>query len=490
MFEPGERQQRTIETDELRGMQRTIETSATKNGSACRVSDRKRGRHAEHGEQLHETLGHATQRKPRVLMRSRRESVTGQIGCDDSEERRELGENIAERMRRRPSAMHEQTHRTLAGILHVPSKTRRIDETTVLPVGPVDAFALPIRSPQTAHEISCCSTMCAMIRRLLMGLGATLALVTVVFFLGPVYSLDTRDASLDVPQQTEALERWLETSEQRYDDIIPGTEKHIRWAHADRRRTPLSVIYLHGYTATRQEVDPLCDELGEALGANVFYTRLAGHGRNPRAMGEVSGNDWLRDAREALEVGRVLGERVIVVGTSTGGTLALWLAERQESSPIVSLVLISPNLGPRARSSELLIGPWGAELLKLLQGEEYRWTPHNAEQAKYWTWQYPSRALLPMMALVRVVRESPIENIRTPTLVIYSPNDRVVNTQEILKAHARLGSTVKPLIAVENSGDPSNHVLAGRILSPNETPRLREQILEFVRALPEVTDTS
>lgn len=319
-----------------------------------------------------------------------------------------------------------------------------------------------------------------MIRRLLIGLVGLLTLTALAYVAGPVHTLDTRETPIELPREADALVRWLEQSEQRYGDVVEGTEKRIRWAHEDRRKTSLSIIYLHGYTATRQEVDPLCDELAEALGANVFYTRLTGHGRPPLAMGEVRGSDWLRDAREALEIGRLIGERVIVVGTSTGGTLALWLAQRKEASAVAAQVLISPNFGPRSRSGELLAGPWGAQLLQQLVGDEYRWTPHNDEQAKYWTWKYPSRALLPMMAIVREVRDSPIESIRQPTLVIYSPNDRVVSAEEILEAHKRLGASIKPIIAVDRSGDPSNHVLAGRILAPNDTSRVRDWILKFI----------
>lgn len=325
--------------------------------------------------------------------------------------------------------------------------------------------------------------MRTMIRRLLVVLAASLALLGVAYLAGPLYTLDTRTRANEIPTDPMTLERWLAAGEQGLGDVVEGAEKTIRWAHADRRRTALSIIYLHGYTATRQEVDPLCDELAAAIGANVYYTRLAGHGRNPAAMGEVTGTDWLQDARDALAIGRRLGDRVIVVGTSTGGTLALWLAAReargQETASIAAQVLLSPNLGPRARKSELLTGPWGAELLSLLVGKEYVWQPVNAEHARYWTWRYPARALLPMMALVRLVRESPLEDIRIPSLVFYAPDDEVVSTERIIEAHARLGAAVKPLIAIEGSSDPSNHVLAGRILAPADTDRVRRRILDF-----------
>lgn len=321
--------------------------------------------------------------------------------------------------------------------------------------------------------------MRSMIRRLLRILAGTLALLAILYLAGPAYELDTRTHPTAMPRDPAALERWLQDTEASLGDVVPGAEKTIRWAHQDRRRTPLALVYLHGYTGTRQEVDPLCDELATALGANVYYTRLAGHGRNPAHMGAVTGNDWLQDTRDALEIGRLIGERVIVVGTSTGGTLALWLAQQPYAAAIAAQVLISPNLGPRARQSELLTGPWGAELLSLLVGDEYRWTPTNADHARYWTWRYPARALLPMMAVVRTVRDSQLERIRIPTLVLYAPDDRVVNTAKIIEAHARLRTKIKPLITIEDSKDPAHHVLAGRILAAADTARVRGKIIDF-----------
>ncbi len=321
--------------------------------------------------------------------------------------------------------------------------------------------------------------MRSMIRRLLSILAGTVALLAILYLAGPVYELDTRTHPSAMPHDPATLERWLQDVEAKLGDVVPGAEKTVRWAHPDRRRTRLAIVYLHGYTATRQEVDPLCDELGAALDANVYYTRLTGHGRNPATMAEVNGTDWLQDARDALEIGRLIGERVIIIGTSTGGTLALWLAQQPQAAAIAAQILISPNLGPRAPQSELLTGPWGAALLSLMVGDEYRWTPANAKHSRYWTWRYPSHALLPMMAVVRAVRDSQLERIRTPTLLLYSPDDRVVSIDRMFEAHARLGAKIKPLIVIEGSQDPSHHVLAGRILAAADTARVRGKIIDF-----------
>lgn len=48
---------------------------------------------------------------------------------------------------------------------------------------------------------------------------------------------------------------------------------------------------------------------------------------------------------------------------------------------------------------------------------------------------------------------------------------------------ARFGSTNKKLIPIEKSQNPSNHVLAGDILAPNDTPKIEEMILDFVSPL-------
>lgn len=321
-------------------------------------------------------------------------------------------------------------------------------------------------------------------RLLLLAVVALVALPVLAYVAGPVYRVDARITAPSLPAaggDAAALEPWLAAAESRFPDIVPGAEKTIVWAHADRRRTPLAVVYLHGYTATRQEVAPLCDRLAAALGANLFYTRLTGHGRAPAALGEASAEDWLRDAAEALAIGRALGERVVVVGTSTGGTLALWLAQRPEAADIAAQILVSPNLGPRDERSTLLAGPWGYQLQRLLIGEEYRWQPANERQAKYWTWKYPARALVPMMALVRSVRDSPLEDIRVPTLVIHSPKDSVVSPARIEAAYARLGAPVKRLVKVEDSEDRAHHVLAGDILAPAGTAALLAPMLAFLR---------
>jgi esterase/lipase len=279
------------------------------------------------------------------------------------------------------------------------------------------------------------------------------------------------------------LDQYLAQAEARYSDIVPGTEKTIIWANADKSKTPLSIVYLHGYSASRQETSPLSEQIASQLGANLYYTRLTGHGRSDAAMMEATVNDWLNDAVEAVEIGKRLGDKVIVVGSSTGGTLANWLAEQPNTLEVVAYVLMSPNYAPRDGMSEVLTWPWGGQMAEMLIGTNFSWAPANERQARYWRHSYPSKALVTMMGLVKFVRESKLENIRTPVLVIYSPKDNVINVQKIERAYERMGSRVKSIRPIMHNVNQENHVLAGDILAPENTPLVAKLILDFVSPL-------
>jgi len=318
-------------------------------------------------------------------------------------------------------------------------------------------------------------------RFVLVGIAVTLVLA-VVFASGPRQSLvyGLRDVAL--PQDLDA---YLHASEARVQDIRPGTEKTIVWADpATKRRTPLALVYLHGFSASRQEIVPVCDRLARQLGANLFYTRLTGHGRDSAAMAEVSVERLLQDTFEALAIGRRLGERVVVVGTSTGATLATWLIANGHDRDVAAAVMISPNLGLRDPMSELLLWPWGRQIAHLVVGPTWRWQPVNEKHGRFWTSEFPVSALLPMFGLVQLARTSDLEKVSVPVLVFYSPQDRIVDSGAVEKHFARFGSPAKRLIEIKEPGSAQRHVLAGDILSPGNTDHVVDRTIEFIAGLP------
>ncbi len=280
------------------------------------------------------------------------------------------------------------------------------------------------------------------------------------------------------------LDQYLATSEARFKDITPGAEKKIVWAAESGQQTPLSIIYLHGFSATRQELAPLTELVAAHFQANVFYPRLTGHGRNGNAMLEGNVPRWLADTSEAYAIGKRLGERVMVIANSTGATLATWLAWQATDGRLAANILLAPNFSPRDPMARLLTWPCAHLLARVLVGKQRHWEPDNALHARYWTYAYPSRALVPMMKLVTLVERLDKGKIKTPTQIIYSPQDQVISCRAIEQTFAQLGSPCKMLVPYLDAEDPRQHILAGDILSPGATRPLSKMICRFFENTP------
>lgn len=318
-------------------------------------------------------------------------------------------------------------------------------------------------------------------RMLLLGLIVVLVVLLLLFLLGPRVGADTT-IRFDPAAIGDDLDAYLAAGEARFDDIRPGLEKRIVWADAQKRRTPIALVYVHGFSASSGELAPVPERVAARLGANLFLTRLAGHGRTGAALAEASVNDWINDYAEAVAIGRRIGEDVVVMATSTGGGLATWAAAQPElAEDVDGLVLVSPNYGLQADGAWLLTMPWGGMLAELALGPERGFEPLNEEHARLWTTRYPTRALLPMAAVTELAAATPVEDIRIPALFIYSPDDAIVRPGLIEERIARWGAETEVLV-VDESGDPSSHVLAGDALSPSTNEMVVERVTGWIKA--------
>lgn len=320
-------------------------------------------------------------------------------------------------------------------------------------------------------------------RRIVIVILVLLAALVLLFLLGPRVPVDTR-ITFDPSTIGDDPEAYLERTEGKVPGIREGLEKEIIWAdpmiHA---KTPISIVYIHGFSASKGEVRPLPDEVADELDANLFYTRLTGHGQDGAAMATASVHDWLNDYAEAIAIGREIGDKVVVIATSTGAALAVEAATQAGASDgVVAMALISPNFGIRATGSELLTLPWGKQMAELVIGKEYSFTPRNALQEQLWTTRYPSSALLPMAALTKLARNAPVENIKIPALFIFSDSDRVTR-QELTREIAARWGAYHELVPVEGTGDSDNHVIAGDALSPSTTQFLAQRIEVWIKAV-------
>ena len=323
------------------------------------------------------------------------------------------------------------------------------------------------------------------------------ALIAVLVAMGGIWALAPRAevnrsvaaeamaaAVADVPE-VAVLEGWLAAREGQVPNLREGAEKRVIWAGAPGAVTPLSVVYLHGFSSSSEELRPVPDRVAAALGANLHFARLRGHGRDGSAMGEATAEAWLSDVAQAVEIGRRIGARVVVLATSTSGTLMALQAEANGAEGVAGLALISPNFEVNDPGAFLLEWPGARWWAPWLVGRERVVQPRQPGQADHWTLRYPFRAVFATAAVVRAARGIDYDSLRVPALFLTDPADRVVVAAASDAVAARWGGPVTRITYEMGLGDdPFAHIIAGDIMSPGQTDRAVADILGWIETLP------
>jgi esterase/lipase len=257
--------------------------------------------------------------------------------------------------------------------------------------------------------------------------------------------------------------------------ITEGAEKAFLWQNLNNpQKTEYAILYLHGFSASRKEVEPLPQLLAKHYQANLYLNRLTSHGQKKDLFKDVLYSDWINDVEKDLQIAQQIGEKVIILATSTGATLATYLAT-QYPDKIHGLIFLSPLFGAADGKSELLTNSiFGPLMLKLFLGEFREWVPENELQGKYWKHYYYSRAVRELVYLVQEVRSLDLESIQTPSCWYYTDKDEVVSVKKLLNAYNRFGSIQKSIL---NFKEAKGHVLAGDILNPAGTAPLLQEII-------------
>jgi esterase/lipase len=286
------------------------------------------------------------------------------------------------------------------------------------------------------------------------------------------------------------LDSYLKKNESAIAKLRPGLEKAIIWNGEKGVKTPLSFIYLHGYSASRGETAPLMETVAMNLNANLFYSRFKAHGlADGEAFAHVTAQDWIDDAREAMAIGKRIGDQVVIVGMSTGALPAFQLvvedqqssdAKPGERSKTAALVLLSPNYRPANVLSRFLSGPLGRYLVPKFLGDYHSFSAENEAHAILWTPRTHVGGLFAMMDLVEQVAKMNLAKISVPTLTVFTSKDEVVNVALIRSRHAEIGASIKRIVDLPQA---TRHELAGNALAPEAVAPAAAVIEDFVRGL-------
>lgn len=319
------------------------------------------------------------------------------------------------------------------------------------------------------------------IKRFFKGFIFLVLLLVVVYFLGP--KVEKPDLSTVLPEISNnlgILENTIKQNEDAIANIKLDNESRIVWYDSIPKKTEYAFVYLHGWSASHEEGAPLHEQLGKRYGANVYLPRLAGHGLyEDEAMLNLTATELFNSAKEALAVAKQLGKKVIVMGTSTGGTLALYLAYQHPE--IEGLLLYSPNIELFDESAKLLSGPWGIQLAKAITGSDYHQFEADSIKQNYWTTKYRLEALAHLQVLMdETMQPKVFAEVKQPTFLGYyykneEEQDNVISIPALLEMYDQLGvdDKLKRKIAFPEVKD---HVMTSHITSKDFEAVKRETI--------------
>jgi len=182
----------------------------------------------------------------------------------------------------------------------------------------------------------------------------------------------------------------------------------------------LGVLLLHGFTSSVKTVDGLVPHL-EAAGIPYRMPVLRGHGGHYQDLAGVGAAEWYGDAEAALLDLAQEVDKVVVVGLSMGGLVALNLA-MAHADKIAGTVTLAAAL--RFRNPLAPVAPLLAPVVKswpspaAIHDQSLRHTSENYTR-------FPTDAFGSLLAYAKET-EAKLSQVTTPVCVVHSKRDQVI----------------------------------------------------------------
>jgi len=197
------------------------------------------------------------------------------------------------------------------------------------------------------------------------------------------------------------------------------------------------VLFIHGFTGGPLEVRPLVNFLKMKTDWQLAIPTLPGHGIRLN-LEKGSADSWLMEAELALKKLQKEVDRVIVVGFSMGGLIAMYLALRYKIDKLVLLSAAAKYLSPRILLKEMRIMLVKPFLTKYPPNTFYHLYEYKFAHT-------PLRAIFEFLRIVSIV-EPYYGLIKTPVCIVQGEKDGIVpftTAEHLLK---KLGSEKKEFI--------------------------------------------
>jgi len=285
--------------------------------------------------------------------------------------------------------------------------------------------------------------------RLLRILLALLLFLIFLYVVGPKFHAPELNNELPkIEVQRDQLDSFLTEKEEKL-PVKPDNESIVLWANDSlKQQTDWCLLYLHGFSASRMEGFPTHVNFATHFGINAYLPRLASHGLDvPDPLLDMTPDRLYESAKEALQIAHLLGKKVVIMSTSTGGTLSLKLAA-EFPELVDGLILLSPNVAINNSAAFLLSGPWGLQIARKVYDGKYRYINDNPEdeECAYWNCFYRLEAIVYLQQLVDATMDPrTFHRVNAPVFLGYyykdeEHQDDVVRVDAALKMFNELGT--------------------------------------------------
>jgi esterase/lipase len=322
-----------------------------------------------------------------------------------------------------------------------------------------------------------------MLKTILICLFGLLLVVAIVYLLGPKAKF--KDIEFGTKYKAPALsdiDAILKERESKVLGIKDDTYARIIWADSTKKKTAISVLYLHGFSASQEEGDPLHINFAKRYNANLYLPRLEGHGLvDTNSLKDLTPDNYFESAEEALKIAESLGDTVVIISCSTGGTLSILLDKM--STKILGHIFYSPNIDLFDPSSDLITKPWGVQILKGVLGGEHNRITYIDAAKPYWNEVYHVNAIVALKWMVqKYMTPEQFASFKSPFFMGYyykdeDHQDNVVSVPAMLDFYEKVGTPLdkKKKVAFTEAGA---HVISSYVFS-KEIEKIQAETFKF-----------
>jgi len=240
----------------------------------------------------------------------------------------------------------------------------------------------------------------------------------------------------------------------------------------------VGIILAHGYKAAPREVEPLAKYLN-GFGFKVYATRMHGHGTAPKNLADSNFEKWYDGVQRGYAALSNITTKIVIIGFSTGGLLALLSAARKNKNPkkLGAIIAINAALKLVDIRSRMIpgINLWNEILTKFhIESGKFEYVDDKPEKPEINYSRNYIKGVNELEKLMQICDEN-LSKVEVDSLVIQADKDPVVNPASGEMIYKKISAKQKYLAKL----DFANHV----IVNCDRQNEVFEEICQFLNKI-------